>query len=138
MIAALLAQAAAAPMDPVVDSLLRAGPLGICIVGAWLLWPKIAAWRAQELQAAKERDQAFIAANRERDQAFLSGQRELSTAFAAANERILDRADRAHERAIGAIDNVREELHGLRADVHSLTTGTFPRMAPPAAEPKKE
>ena len=137
-LALALADTVAPTLDPVVDSLLRAGPLGICIVGAWLLWPRIAAWRAQELTAARERDQAFLAAARERDQAFLSGQRELSAAFSSANERILDRADRAHERAISAIDNVREELHGLRADVHSLTTGTFRAMAPSAADTKKE
>ena len=136
MMTALLAQAAT--LDPVIDGMVKAGPLGVILVGVYLMWPKVTAWRATELQAAKERDQAFLSAARERDQSFLSGQRELSTAFAAANERILDRADRAHERAIGAIQDVREELHGLRADVHSLTTGTFPRMAPPAAEPKKE
>ena len=135
MIAALLAQAAAAPaMDPLIDSLMKAGPLGVCIIGAWLLWPKVTAWRQVEIAAAKDRDAAFIAANRERDAAFLSGQRELSTAFSAANERILDRADKMHERSIAAIDHVREELSGLRADVHSLTTGTFPRQPSPAKE----
>ncbi len=134
----ILAQATPT-IDPVVDSLLRAGPLGVLLVGAWLLWPKVVAWRAAELAASKERDQAFLVAARERDQAFLSGQRELSSAFQNANERILDRADRAHERAIGAIQDVREELHGLRADVHSLTTGNFQRLpAPTATEPKKE
>ena len=136
MVLNLLAQATPTAIDPMVDSLLRAGPLGVLLVGAWLLWPKVAAWRAAVLTASKERDQAFLAAARERDQAFLSGQRELSAAFANANERILDRADRAHERTIGAIQDVREELHGLRADVHSLTTGNFQRL--PAPEPKKE
>ena len=139
MIHALLAQAAAPAMDPLIDSLMKAGPLGVCIIGAWLLWPKVTAWRQVEIAAAKDRDAAFIAANRERDAAFLSGQRELSADFARANERILDRADRAHERSIAAIDRVQEELHGLRADVHSLTTGTFPRLpSPAAADVKKE
>ena len=119
----LLAQAAASPLDPLIDSLIKAGPLGVCIVGAWMLWPRVAAWRAQELAAAKDRDQAF-----------LTGQRELSTAFSQANERILDRADKMHERSIAAIDRVQEELHGLRADVHSLTTGAFPRLPAPAKE----
>ena len=124
----LLAQAVADPVNsPLIDSLFKAGPLGVVVIGAWMLWPKVAAWRQVELQAAKDRDQAF-----------LTGQRELSTAFQNANERILDRADRAHERSIAAIQDVREELHGLRADVHSLTTGTFARLPQAAPEAKKE
>ena len=63
MIHALLAQAAA-PIDPVVDSLLRAGPLGICIVGLWLLWPRVAAMGADQSSPKRAATSSLCAALR--------------------------------------------------------------------------
>ena len=64
---ALLASAAflapmAAAVDPVavdissglVDSLLRAGPLGAILMAVYVFWPKVMAWRADE-RAQQER-----------------------------------------------------------------------------------
>lgn len=119
---ALLASAAflapmAAAVDPVavdissglVDSLLRAGPLGAILMAVYVFWPKVMAWRADE-RAQQER---------------------LVSAFTSTNERLLDRSDRANERVVAVLADVREDLHGLRGDVHALAAATGSSLTGP-------
>lgn len=139
MLVLVLADAAAAlPAvgDPVIDALLRGGPMGLMLAAGIVLMRQWREWRREERAADVARDAA--AAQRDAAREAAAAQRE--TERHAALDRILDRADqqrdRQHDRVIATVtDSAREtqtqvprevqahvsrEVQALRGDVQAL------------------
>lgn len=147
MLVFVLADAAAAlPVvsDPLIDALMRGGPMGLMLAVGLVLMRQWTVWRAQERAAdaardaaAAQRDQARDAAAAQRDGERHALLREMASTFTAANERLLDRADRQNERTVAAVTDVSREVQAhvsrevqtLRGDVQALRT-TQDRMLP--------
>lgn len=159
MLVLVLADAAAAALpavgDPLIDALMRGGPMGLMLAVGIVLMRQWTAWRAQERAAdaardaaAAQRDQARDAAAAQRDAARDAAAaqrdaerhallREQAATFTSANERLLDRADRQNDRTVAAVADVSREVQAhvsrevqtLRGDVQALRT-TQDRMLP--------
>lgn len=139
MLVFVLADAAATALpavgDPLIDALLRGGPMGLMLAAGLVLMRQWREWRREERAADAARDAA--AAQRDAAREAAAAQRE--TERHAALDRILDRADRQTDRQTDRViatvnDKARETQAHVSREFQAIRT-TQDRMLPVSVAP---